>query len=254
VFLLGLAYGLLNEGLIAQTLIRYQHVPVANFDHYVYAAGINFAWTAMIVPWHACMAVMFPIALLGLWFPNCAASQWLGRKTFAAVAIGVTGGVTFLAVVRAPRLQMHLFLLAMSALAALAWLCRGKSAPMNRKVLGRQDFLVGALFYIALVVGATLLAGRKAPAEIYFSFVALVIVGFGWLARRYEFDRLPDAAIVALGAYFVACIFNGLAGFVHHSSEAVVCGTVLSLTFLWLWQIAPRRKTDANLAVPEANL
>src|SRR5712692_8565093 len=32
VFLLGLAYGILNEGLLAQTLIRSEHVPVNRFD------------------------------------------------------------------------------------------------------------------------------------------------------------------------------------------------------------------------------
>jgi hypothetical protein len=42
-FLLGLAYGIVNEGLLAQTLIRSEHVPISNFDHYLYAAGINFS-------------------------------------------------------------------------------------------------------------------------------------------------------------------------------------------------------------------
>src|SRR5512135_1878497 len=35
VFLLGLAYGIWNEGLLAQTLIRAEHVPIDRFDHYM---------------------------------------------------------------------------------------------------------------------------------------------------------------------------------------------------------------------------
>lgn len=251
-FPLGLAYGLLNEGLVAQTLIRDEHVPVANFDHYVYAAGINFSWAALIVPWHALMAVLFPIALLGLWFPGSARSRWLGRQAFVALAMVVAGGVVFLGLARRPRFPMHVFLLSMIALVACAWMFRGGSAVESGRGRPRQAFVTGACFYIALFFGATLLAGRRAPATVYFFFVGLVILGFGWLARRSEIERPPDVALVALGAYFVASIFNGLAGFLHHSREAVVCGAVLSLAFLWLWRTATRRKPAPDMAATEA--
>jgi hypothetical protein len=33
VFVLGLAYGIWNEGLLAQTLIRFDHIPINKFDH-----------------------------------------------------------------------------------------------------------------------------------------------------------------------------------------------------------------------------
>src|SRR5262249_29896854 len=35
-FLQGLAYGIVNEGLLAQTLVRSDHVPIDKFDHYIY--------------------------------------------------------------------------------------------------------------------------------------------------------------------------------------------------------------------------
>jgi hypothetical protein len=62
VFPLGLAYGIWNEGLLAQTLIRFEQLPIDKFDRYIYAAGFNFSWAAMIVPWHALLAVVFPLS------------------------------------------------------------------------------------------------------------------------------------------------------------------------------------------------
>src|SRR3974390_1926823 len=35
IFVLGLAYGVVNEGLLVQTLIRYEHVPINQFDRYI---------------------------------------------------------------------------------------------------------------------------------------------------------------------------------------------------------------------------
>lgn len=243
-FLLGLAYGLLNEGLVAQTLIRYQHVPMPNFDRYVCAAGINFSWAALILPWHALMAVIFPIALLGWWFPSCAGAEWLSKKWFAALTVIVAGGVVFLGVARAPHFQMRIFLLAMAALVGCAYLLRSQAIlPSRDGIRSFRSFALGAIFYVALFGGATIFAARKTPAEFYFLFIAVLLLGLGWIGRRYEFDRLPDSAIFPLGAYFIASVFNGVGGILHHSLEAVASGAILSLAFLFLWQAAARFRT-----------
>ncbi|MGH9688286.1 MAG: hypothetical protein ACRD5K_14475, partial [Candidatus Acidiferrales bacterium] len=235
VFLLGLAYGLFNEGLVAQTLIRYQHAPIANFDLYLCAAGVNFSWAALILPWHALMAVTFPVALLGLWFPSCAQSNWLGTKALLVLVTVVGGGSVFLGVVRRPEFQMRVFLFAMAVLVGCAWLCRGEVSVASGHGIRRwRAFALGAIFYVALFLGATLLAGRKAPAELYFLFVAVLLLILGWIGRRYKFERLPNAGLGALGAYFSASLFNGVGGLMRHSREAVLCGAILSLIFLYL--------------------
>jgi hypothetical protein len=246
VFLLGLAYGLLNEGLIAQTLIRYQRVPMPNFDGYLCASGINFSWAALILPWHALMAVIFPIALLGFWFPSCAQSTWLGKRAFAVLALVVAGGSAFLGLVRTPHFQMRISLLTMAALVACAGLFRGEHLPAIRMEMRKWTaFAIGGTFYIAMFGGANVLASRKVPAELYLAAVTLLFAALGWIARRFEFERLPDSAMVALGAYFAASLFNGLRGVVRHSPEAVVCGTILSLAFLYVWRVSRVERTNA---------
>ena len=68
VFVIGLAYGIWNEGLLAQTLMRFQHVPINKFDHYICTAGFNFSWAALILPWHSLLAIVFPLAVLAAFF------------------------------------------------------------------------------------------------------------------------------------------------------------------------------------------
>lgn len=246
-FLLGLAYGFLNEGLLAQTLIRYEHVPVANFNHYLCAAGVNFSWMALIVPWHALMAVCFPLALLDYWFPSCAESQWLGSKAFAALATIVMACVVFLGVARTPRFQMRAFLLVILALAACAWLLRGSRIPEKRDTtLKPGAFAFGSFLYLVLVLGGVALAAWKPPAGVYFAYIAAAILGGWWFASRRGFERSPAAAMVAAGAYCVASLFNCVAGVRRHSLEAALCGAILTAAFLALWrywQPVPRSAT-----------
>jgi hypothetical protein len=251
-FFLGLAYGLLNEGLVAQTLIRYQRVPMRNFDGYACAGGINFSWAALILPWHSLMAVIFPIALLGLWFPACAGAKWLSDKWLAALAVIVTAGVVFLGLARTPHFQMRVFLVAMAVLVECAYLCRsGSDIPRRDGIRSLRSFALGAVFYVALFGGATITAGRKAPAEFYFLFVAAALLGFSWIAKHYEYDRLPDAAIVGLGAYFAASFFNGLGGILRRSLEGSICGAILAVVFVLLWQIARRTQAAVTPLPPQ---
>ncbi|MGH9688558.1 MAG: hypothetical protein ACRD5K_15855, partial [Candidatus Acidiferrales bacterium] len=57
------------------------------------------------------------------------------------------------------------------------------------------------------------------------------------------------AGLGALGAYFSASLFNGVGGLMRHSREAVLCGAILSLIFLYLWRVSHGAPTpNARLA------
>src|SRR5262249_49671180 len=116
VFLQGLAYGIVNEGLLAQTLVRSDHVPIDKFDHYIYAGGFNLSWASVIIPWHAFFAVLFPLALLTFWFPSSAQDPWLGKRVYRLLAAVLIALLTFVSFARAPHPQMLVCLLAISAL------------------------------------------------------------------------------------------------------------------------------------------
>ena len=57
----GLAYGIVNEGLFARTLLRETGLPVDKYDHYGILLHVNFAWAAVICTWHAFASCALPI-------------------------------------------------------------------------------------------------------------------------------------------------------------------------------------------------
>jgi hypothetical protein len=241
VFVLGLAYGFLNEGLLAQTLIRAERVPMPNFDHYLYAAGVNFSWVAVIVPWHALIAVLFPLALLAQWFPSCSRERWLGNRTFAILAAILIACVAFIGLVRAPHVQMRAFLLVMALLVAAASAFRTKQpprlvAPGNRVL----PFFFGVVLYAGIFLTPMILASKRVAPAIFFAAVAAVLLIFGLLGRQIGFAAAQTAAMVALGSYFAASVFSMLGGFRRHSMEALLCGCLLAVAFALLWRVNPQ--------------
>jgi hypothetical protein len=241
IFVLGLAYGLLNEGLLAQTLIRATGVPMPNFDNYAYAGGINFSWTWVIVPWHALLAVVFPLRLLDCWFPQCAGVKWLDRRAFAVLTAILIGGVTFISFARKPHVQMIAFWVAIAALVVGASLFRNKRQPGKRRnSLRTVAFGFGIFFYWAFFLGSILLATARVQPAMFFGAVAAILIAFGWMSRRYGFEPQPAAAHVALGAYFAAASFNLAGGLEHQSLETMLTGGVLAVAFIALARLFPR--------------
>ena len=235
IFVLGLGYGILNEGLLAQTLIRFDNVPISNFDRYAYAGGVNYSWAFLILPWHALLAVVFPLTLVACWFPSCARTRWLSRPTFAVLAAILIAGIAFISLVRQPHPQMRAFLLTIAILVAGASIFRNKEQNeyrTNARSIGA--FILGLIFYVTFVLGAIVLATIRVPPALFFTAVVVILFGFGWLSHRYEFDRLPDAANVAQGSYFVASCFNLTAGVVRHSLETMISAGLLACVFLVL--------------------
>lgn len=85
--LLGVAYGFINEGLFAKTLLRETALPMAEYDGYSYMLGINLAFTLAITIWHAVSSFMFPVLAAHVFFPEARGNPWLGKKTTAALAL-----------------------------------------------------------------------------------------------------------------------------------------------------------------------
>ena len=235
VFLLGLAYGIVNEGLLAQTLLRNEHVPIDTFDHYIYLAGFNFSWTCVIVPWHAFFAVLFPLALLAFWFPACAQTLWLSTRAFKMLAAIFVALMAFFSLVRTPHLQMLVCFLCIAALSCTAFFFRDPSPPSRQPPVRRAvPFLFGLFAYPFFVLGSIALAAKHAPAPVFFLFVVVVLLGVALIARRGEFLLQPVAAYLALGGYVSVSFFHFLAGIAHHSPEGIATGGVLVVSFLYL--------------------
>lgn len=214
IFLLGLAYGIVNEGLLAQTLVRFEHVPIDQFDHYVYVAGFNLSWASVILPWHAVFAVLFPLVLVAFWFPSSAPRPWTRQSVFGLLAGALIVLLVFVSFARAPHLQMLVCLL---TIAVLTW---GSSFFRNRASLAAATqgprrttaFLYGLFSYPAFVLGSIVLAAQRVPAFLFFLFVFAVLFSLATVGQRQGLWRAPAAPYVALGSYCSVALFHLLVG------------------------------------------
>ena len=70
VFLLGVAYGILEEGIDLWTLFYSKAAPVGNLGYYGHWLGVNWVWTAGLLIFHSVISIGLPIFLFGLVFPE----------------------------------------------------------------------------------------------------------------------------------------------------------------------------------------
>lgn len=235
-FVLGLAYGIWNEGLLAQTLIRVEHVPIDTFDRYIYAAGFNFSWAAVILPWHAFLAVMFPLALVAGLFPSSVQLAWLGKRTLATLAAMLLALMVCISIVRQPHFQMLACLFAIMGLASISHLLRtgGGESKSKEDLRTVSPVVFGVLAYPIFILGAIALARNRVPAVAYFTVVTAILAGLAAFSRHYNLLRPPAAVRLAIGGYLAASGFNIVSGIAHHSLERILTGGTLAATFLVL--------------------
>ena len=93
VLLLGAAYGILEEGVALETLFYSRAGPVGAEGFYGHWLGINWVWTAGILPVHMIFSISLPILLLGLALPQTRGKTLVGRRgvvcAFGAWAVDV---------------------------------------------------------------------------------------------------------------------------------------------------------------------
>jgi len=70
IFILGVAYGIVEEGLALQTLFNPKAEPVHELGVYGHWIGVNWVWTTGLLLFHATISIGLPLLLFGLALPN----------------------------------------------------------------------------------------------------------------------------------------------------------------------------------------
>src|SRR5260370_22066142 len=70
VFLLGAAYGIVEEGLALRTLFDPTSSVVGNLGVYGHWLGVHWVWTVGLVVFHSVFSIRLPIFIFGLAFPD----------------------------------------------------------------------------------------------------------------------------------------------------------------------------------------
>ena len=90
VFLLGVAYGIVEEGLALWTLFNPLAQPVGNLGFYGHWLGINWVWTAGLLIFHSVYSIGLPIFLFGLVFPELKHKSIVSMRGIRISVLGLT--------------------------------------------------------------------------------------------------------------------------------------------------------------------
>ncbi len=149
-FVLGLAYGILNEGILAKTFLLQNSVPVASFNNYGFYFGLNWFWLAVISVWHALYSVIFPILIIDYFFPQENKKRWLSDKKirlFSAI-VAVFAFVDYFFLFRTEKASIFFFVLFSSLIFYLIKLAQKYKNKINfshKKISSLEKIFLGAL-------------------------------------------------------------------------------------------------------------
>jgi hypothetical protein len=96
-FVLGMAYGILEEGIQNQSWFNFtSHSPNAGYQHYGEFFQTNWLWALNLTMYHTVMSIILPIIIVELLFPQIAKQPWVGTK--GRFGLGVLLGVVTIGV------------------------------------------------------------------------------------------------------------------------------------------------------------
>lgn len=244
ILLLGLAFGLIEEGLLTQSLFNphYLGLDLISYGH-VGGLGIGLPWTVFVLTLHVVWSIATPIALVeGLWPGR---EPWGGR-----VAVGVTGG---------------LLLLGAQAIAGVSWASSGFLAAPGQ-LIGSAVLAVAIVIValrrplvdqpqqprpvlpaaaVGLVLASTFQliqhAGPTAlPAGVTTAILLLLLVTAALAAHRWRLDVLGLAAGAVLTYAWV-----GMTNAVNAGSAGLIEQLVIIALALLVTLLAVRRRRSA---------
>lgn len=260
VVLLGLAYGILNEGVLAKTLTQPGGSPLDDFAGYGQIGALQGGWAIFIVFWHSLHSVLYPILLSHWLFPDAAERRWFasGRARWLLyVLLTILFGLYALYFLNPLRNDIGPFLLYVTvslALGAIALrFCKvgGTLLQTSSTKPSLKPALFGActlLFYV-LQFGSP----RQIPFVLYLALSVALIAFAAWRMASAGWRPLPDLLLFGLGddlAFsFLAAVLCVVTN--RNPLQAVTAGAIFVAVFAYLiWAV--RREPSGRSAAATA--
>jgi hypothetical protein len=210
--LMGMAYGIYNEGLIARTFLT--AAPVHQFEGYGFVGGIAVPWALTISFWHALFAVIIPIMLVHYLLPKEVGEQWIGKKAHATLAILIVlfGSFAFLTPSNSATgtIGQLAALLLMGVLLFLAARFLPDSVRESQGRIGHGFLGIGMLI-MTLLIPFTL-AGSASLPLFYFTALASMVITVFMLHRMGDGARRMSAVGLIMGMAFFAIVLGVSSG------------------------------------------
>jgi hypothetical protein len=259
--LLGLAYGLIEEGLVDQSLFNPDYLHLRLLDYgYVPALGTGLPWLIYVLTIHVVWSICVPIGLAEALFPARRTEKWLGAAGLAGFSLLFLAGAAAIAgftYTSAPFMASPGQLIG-AAVAVVAAIAAAFASPRYRPDTGeRRGPAAWLLFVVAFLAGSGVMMCRYFgpywhwPWPLCVAVMLAIEAGFvifmigATRDRRWsDFQRFAlvagGLAVYALFGVFTDRALHGAADFVPH--------TMIILFFVVVAAIAVQRLRSAEAA------
>lgn len=215
-FVLGLAYGIYNEGICAKTLLMHTDMPMEeSYGHYGLVFGINLAWASFILIWHALHSVLYPLLIISCFYPRAQGKRWLSNRqiALALMLIALLGIVMFGAEFQAPFVFLPLFCVVIAILALLsAHMPKDPSFDYERRIKSVKPALLGISFFVPFMFVQVSLANAMVPLVGLYMAGILILGLYYAILKRNKWLAVQPLALFALGHYLADAIFGWFIG------------------------------------------
>ncbi|MGA2245690.1 MAG: hypothetical protein ABSH48_11880 [Verrucomicrobiota bacterium] len=240
-FLLGLVYGIFNEGILAKTFYLATNVPIRNFDGYGFVFGMAIPWAITISLWHALHSFIYPVVAISYFFPEHRQSPWLTWRAsvwLAAPTVAVGSLVFFLPGNGRPRGDAVHFIVMLAVICLLLWLalrlgCR--PALAEPEPLRSRAFFIGVLAFFLFLFVPVVLAWVKIPLWGFYAFMALLIFLLLHLLRRRASLSVNSVLLFAVGDDTLMALFGLVAAIAAGGIQRIASNAGFLFLFGWLW-------------------
>ena len=162
-FILGAAYGILEEGLMVKSFFDPNWMDLGILGRYGRWLGVNWVWAEWLTIYHAIYSIAIPITLAELAYIERRNESWIGNKTLALLTI-LLGAVTLLGHLYLTPYKpapIHIIITAITILSLIiiAWKIppktgkTGKQQPPNPTKLAIAGYMISAGLFTLFMAG-----------------------------------------------------------------------------------------------------
>lgn len=213
VLMLGLAYGILNEGILAQTMLKPDHYYFSISESYYRALGVSWSYALFIAVWHSLHAMFFPLLIVQRAYSGM--ESWLSARAYKFL-YWFLALVTLVAGLATPEPLRQGFIVVLVIMLALIYLARrmhGESyLPPIVENKGKWGNFILGFASISCALGLFTLTNLKLN---FILFVLIAAIGpylFFRILRYQGGDNRTSILLFGLGSYAAYGIFAMFTG------------------------------------------
>ncbi|WP_375423142.1 hypothetical protein [uncultured Friedmanniella sp.] len=269
ILLLGLTFGLLQAGVVDESLFNDDYRDIAGWEEtygstLIRPLGLSVVNLLNFVGGHAVFSIAAPVALVEAARPRTAARPWLGRTGLALAVLGWLGASALVLIdsrrtegPQASAVQLTLTcLLALGLVAAAVLPARRRTPVEPRRPPVGVPVVLGSALVLAYVqsvapeswVGVAMVLGTDAVAVVGF---VLGSCGAGWGARHVAAAALAALLVRVVLAFTYAPLVGQVTPAAALGHHVVMLGLVLVVGALALRPIAGGPSDGPSVVKPE---